>query len=81
MSERKWFGPDDAIADRLLDEGERVDAQMENGETRQIFFGYLTDDDGGDWLGFYNEDGEEVLLQDIRLVSPLASEQCGAENG
>lgn len=75
MTDKKWYGPDDAIADGLLDPGSRVEALMETGETIQIFFGDLTSDDSDHWLGFYNEDGEEVLLQDIRLVSPVASEE------
>jgi hypothetical protein len=68
-----WFDPIDVIADSLFEPGEAVLALMENGETISLFYGHLSssEDDLDCWMGFYNEDGEEVFKQDIKSVRPL----------
>ncbi len=68
MTVKQWVSPNDAIADALFDAGDRVEALMETGETLQIFFGDLTSDDEDHWMGFYNDDGQEILMQEIRSV-------------
>jgi len=65
-----WFDPIDVIADTLFDEGDAVLALLENGDTVSLFYGQLSDgeDDDWTWMGFYNEDGEEVFNADIKSV-------------
>lgn len=72
MTTGKWFSPDDVIADALFDAGDRFEAQMKNGETVQLIYGDLTSDGTDNWMGFYNDDGEEVFVDDINLVSSLS---------
>lgn len=71
LSEAQWISPDDAIADRLFEIDQEVEAECKDGITRRIYFGFVSDEDGGDWTSFYDGDGLEVFNDDIKRVRAI----------
>lgn len=70
MAEPVWHSPDDAIAEGFFEADEPVVAVLEDGTTAALTYGHLSspDDDDDLWMGFYDGDGMEVRIQNIKSV-------------
>lgn len=72
-----WLDPEEALP--TFQEGEYVEVRMKGGELTNLYAGHLVSldadgeeiNEGKSSRGYYNEDGEEVLLRDIDGVRKM----------